>query len=91
MLCTAILGLLLGIFLSRRFNAASIGVAALLAAAWIWAVELITANGIFRATFDALLLTWSLETGLLVGLLLSYHFIRRDRRTVSRRAATAWD
>jgi hypothetical protein len=90
MLCTGILGLLLGIFLSRRFNAASIGATSLLAAAWICAVELMTANGIFHAVFDALLLTWPLEIGLLVGLVLSHHFDRL-RRTVSRPAAITWD
>jgi drug/metabolite transporter (DMT)-like permease len=89
MLYIGMLGIILGTAFGHHFTAANITAAALAASAWMWAVGSVAAQGLFRAAYGALFLTWSLEAGLLAGLILYCLFFHRRARTgVVEHAAT---
>jgi len=72
MLYAAVLGILSGIAIGRHFKAATVGAAAMAAVAWAWAVGFFAGHRFLDAACDAIFLTWFLESGLLVGLLLNH-------------------
>jgi len=81
MLYTAVLGILSGIAFGRHFKATNVGAAALSAVVWAWALGSFAGHGFLYAAYEAIFLTWSLESGLLLGLLLNRLVFHRRGRT----------
>ena len=89
MLYIGMFGIVLGTAFGHHFTVANITATALAASVWVWTVGSIATHGLLRAAFEALFLTWSLEAGLLSGLVLyCLVFHRRARPGVVKHAAT---
>jgi hypothetical protein len=89
MLYTAVLGILSGIAFGRHFKVATVGAAAMAAVAWAWAVGFFAGHGFLYAACEAIFLTWFLEFGLLLGLLLNHLVFHQRGRTAVASQTTA--